>query len=134
MDWLNIPINIEDYQGFVYIITNLKTSQYYIGKKNFWRIAKSKPLKGKKNKRHKKIETDWKDYYGSCNNLLNDIELIGKENFKREIVLLCDSKFTLAYSEIEMQINRRVLFDNMSYNQIINCRLMKNKGPFINGS
>ena len=41
----------DEYEGFVYLITNKKTGQKYIGKK----LAKFKttkpPLKGKKNKR-----------------------------------------------------------------------------------
>jgi len=41
----------EEYEGFVYLITNLTTGQKYIGKK----LAKFKttkpPLKGKKNQR-----------------------------------------------------------------------------------
>ena len=125
INWLNIPEDIENYQGFVYIITNLKNGKYYIGKKNFWRIEKRKSLKGNKNKRHRRVETDWKDYYGSSNKLLIDIEELKKDNFKREILILCASKFDLAYKEIKLQIDKGVLFDTNSYNEIINCRLRK---------
>ena len=49
----------DEYEGFVYLITNLKTGQKYVGKK----LAKFKttkpPLKGKKNKRRGYKESDW---------------------------------------------------------------------------
>ena len=57
-----IPEGIE---GFVYIITNTTNNRKYIGKK----LAKFKktrpPLKGRKNKRREKVESDWRDYWGS---------------------------------------------------------------------
>ena len=49
----------DEYEGFVYLITNNTTGQKYIGKK----LAKFKttkpPLKGKKNKRRGYKESDW---------------------------------------------------------------------------
>ena len=57
--------NIDDAQGFVYLITNLTTNLKYVGKKNFWSVRKLPPLKGKTRKRTKRVESDWKDYYGS---------------------------------------------------------------------
>lgn len=53
------------YQGFVYLITNNSNAFKYIGKKNLWGILKRKPLKGKSNRRHSRVETDWQGYYGS---------------------------------------------------------------------
>ena len=58
-------INIipDEYEGFVYLITNTTNNQKYVGKK----LAKFKttkpPLKGKKNKRRGTKESDWKDYW-----------------------------------------------------------------------
>jgi hypothetical protein len=53
----------EDCEGFVYLITNLADGRKYVGKK----LAKFKktrpPLKGKKNKRREKVESDWQDYW-----------------------------------------------------------------------
>ena len=55
--------------GFIYKITNLTNDKKYIGKKQCQSIRKRPPLKGKKNKRHEKIETDWKTYTSSSNGL-----------------------------------------------------------------
>ena len=46
MNWL-LPenVNLEEYVGFVYKITNLKNNKYYIGKKFFWYNKKKKLTK-----------------------------------------------------------------------------------------
>jgi hypothetical protein len=127
MEWENVPDDISEYVGFVYCITNLTNGKKYIGKKNFWRTKKLPPLKGKKNKRHSKVETDWRQYYGSCNKLLKDVEELGEDNFKREIIECHTCKFDLAYAEAQHQFDLRVLFSNDYYNEIINIRLRKRK-------
>jgi len=124
-EWLNIPEDLEPYQGFVYCITNLTNDKKYIGKKFFWRDKKLKPLKGKKNKRHFRVETDWRNYWGSCTSLIEDIKILGKDKFKREMLGFCPNKFDCAYFELKEQMNRNVLFDNNYYNEIINVRLRK---------
>ena len=37
-------------------------------------------------------ESDWKTYTGSCNQLNEDIEKIGKQDFKFEILCWCKNK------------------------------------------
>lgn len=124
--WHKMPKDISKYQGFVYKITNLVNGRMYVGKK-FFKFKKSrKPLKGRTNKRHYTIESDWKDYYGSDTSLLKDIERLGKHNFKREVLGCYESKFECAYYEAKTQFDLNVLFDKMYYNGIINCRI---KGP-----
>ena len=74
----------EGCEGFVYLITNLTNDRKYIGKK----LAKFKttkpPLKGRKNKRRGYKESDWKTYWGSSDNLLADVEKLGKDKFTRD--------------------------------------------------
>jgi len=125
MKWENVPNNIEDHLGFVYLITNLKNDKRYIGKKQFWKQIRRKPLKGKKRVRLDRVESDWNNYYGSSNKLLADIELYGKAFFKREILTCYDSKFDLAYGELEAQMCADVLYSKEYYNEIINVRLRK---------
>ena len=127
-DWYNLKDNYKDYYGFIYIITNLKTGQYYIGKKFFWKQIIRKPLKGKIRRRRCLIESDWKEYYGSSKELLTDIETQGNQNFKREIIKYCKDKWECSYFEMVEQVKRKVLFDEFSYNGIINVRLGKKKG------
>ena len=112
-----------DCEGFVYLITNLTNDRKYVGKK----LAKFKkvrpPLKGKKNKRRSKVESDWRDYWGSSDNLLADVAEIGPENFKREILYLCPSRGIMSYLEAKEQFDRRVLETDDYYNGIINVRV-----------
>jgi hypothetical protein len=95
----------EDCVGFVYEITNLTTSRKYIGKKlakfskTTYRMVKLKNGTKKRKKIKSKIESDWMDYYGSSIELSKDVEELGKENFKREILFFCKSKAECSYIE-----------------------------------
>lgn len=109
--------------GFIYIITNTVTGKKYIGKKQMKSVKKMAPLKGKKNKRHKETETDWKGYTSSSNEVNEDIKKYGKHSFTFEIIRLCDSKFELAYYEAKLQFDNDVLLNDKFYNGIINCRI-----------
>jgi len=113
----------DEYEGFVYLITNQKTGQKYIGKK----LAKFKttkpPLKGKKNKRRGYKESDWQDYWSSSERLKEDVAQLGPENFTREILYLCKSRAEMSYIEAREQFDRRVLESDEYYNGIINVRV-----------
>jgi hypothetical protein len=109
--------------GFVYIIENSSTSRKYIGKKQCLTTVKLRPLKGKRNKRHVEKETDWKTYCGSSEQLLKDIENLGKDKFTFNIIKFCDSKSELAYCEAKLQFDNDVLLREDYYNGIINVRI-----------
>ena len=119
----------EECVGYVYIITCIPTGRKYIGKKlaKFSKITyKTVKLKNgtKKRKRIKgKIDSDWKEYWGSSPNLQADIEQLGKENFTREILHYCGSKAETSYIEAREQFERKVLESDDYYNGIINCRI-----------
>ena len=115
--------NIDLPYGFIYKITNLTNDKKYIGKKQCQSIKKRPPLKGKKNKRHEKIETDWKTYTSSSNELNKDLEQLGKNSFKFEILRWCNSKWELSYYEARLQFKEEVLLRNDYYNGIINVRI-----------
>lgn len=113
----------QDVVGFVYIITNTTNDRQYIGKK-LAKFSRTKPpLKGKKNKRRTKVESDWKDYYGSSDELNEDIGKLGKDNFKREILFYCYSKSELSYIEAREQFNYKVLESDKYYNGHIRVRV-----------
>lgn len=123
-----IPDNVI---GFVYIITNKTNNRKYIGKKlasftkTYIRMVtlKSGVKKKKKIKRH--VESDWRDYYGSCVELLNDVTILGKDKFHREIIQYCYSKGELSYTEAKLQFKHDVLLNDEYYNGIINCKIHK---------
>ena len=113
----------DEYEGFVYLITNTTTGQKYIGKK----LAKFKttkpPLKGKKNKRRGTKESDWREYYGSSDRLNADVATLGADKFTREILYLCKGRGEMSYIEAREQFDRRVLETDEYYNGIINVRV-----------
>ena len=113
----------DEYEGFVYLITNLTNNQKYIGKK----LAKFKttkpPLKGKKNKRRGYKESDWRTYWGSSDRLNADVASLGEDKFKREILYLCKGRGEMSYIEAREQFDRRVLETDDYYNGIINVRV-----------
>jgi hypothetical protein len=112
-----------DCVGFVYEITNTTNGKKYIGKK----LAKFKrsrpPLKGRKNKRRFKVDSDWRDYYGSSDALLEDIQKIGNDKFTREILFYCKNKGELSYVEAREQFARKVLESDDYYNGHIRVRV-----------
>ena len=81
------------------------------------------PLKAEKNKRRTTVESDWQDYYGSSDELTADIEKIGKEKFKREILYYCYSKGECNYIEAREQFRHRVLESDEWYNGHIRVRV-----------
>ena len=130
------PINElpDDVVGFVYQITNTTNDRMYIGKKLAKFKRSRKPLKGRKNKRRYKVDSDWQDYYGSSDELTIDIKKLGKEHFKREILFYCYSKAELSYVEAREQFARKVLESDNYYNGHIRVRvhgkgIVKRKPP-----
>ena len=116
--------NIDDNVSFVYIITNLKTDKKYIGKNTFVNTTRV----AKKNSKKRKIvrkESDWKKYYGSSKTLLSDIEIYGKQYFKRTILHLCKTKTQATYFEAKEQFKRGCLESDKWYNEWIYCRIQK---------
>ena len=114
---------------YIYRITNLTTGKEYIGKKQL--ESKINVKLGKKEKASlptqrgrtpsKKLvvkESNWKDYWGSCKPLLDDIKKLGPEKFKREILKLCPNKKMLTYWEVSYQIKEDVLLRD-TYNETI---------------
>jgi hypothetical protein len=114
---------IGDYVGFVYLITNLDNDKKYIGKKWFWSTKKLPPLKGKKRKRTVVKESDWKQYYGSSEEVKLLLEQHGKDNFKREILRLCKTKGECTYYEAKLQFDFDVLLRDDYYNEFIGCKI-----------
>jgi len=119
----------EDCVGFVYLITNITTERKYIGKKlakfskTTQKTVKLKNGSKKKKKIRTKVDSDWRDYYGSSPELSKDVELFGKDNFKREILYYCKSKSECSYIEAREQFSRRVLESKDWYNGHIQVRV-----------
>lgn len=130
-EWENIPENIDDYLGFVYLIEIVNIPEdypkdkptKYLGKKIFWSNTKLKPLKGKTRSRRVMKESDWKKYYGSSNDLKEILKKYGPDIFKRTILHCCETKWTMSYLETLEQMRHGVLFDDSFFNGIIHFRI-----------
>ena len=83
--------------GFVYLITNTKTTKAYVGCKQYFSM-------GKKKKKHK-----WEIYTGSSKYLNEDIKKIGKEHFTFEVIAEYKNKRSLRYYEAYYQMKWDVL-------------------------
>jgi hypothetical protein len=123
----------EDSIGFIYKITHIPSSKYYIGKKSLEsirnvKIGKRELIKIKEERRaagiggraslKKKVRkaSDWEKYYSSNEWIIEQVKE-GKENeFKREIIQFCTSKKTLSYYEIYWMFKYDVLSDDNSLN------------------
>ena len=106
--------------GYVYLITNTVTGRKYIGKKLFW-FRKTKQVKGKK--KRIKVESDWRDYWSSSDEVKKDVETVGTDKFIREILHICPNKGPCNYLEAREQMDRRVLETEDYYNGQIQCRV-----------
>lgn len=133
MTWLyqNAPIESlpDECIGFVYLITNNLSGKKYIGKKlakfarTTYRTVRLKNGTKKKKKIRSKIDSDWREYYGSNDQLNADVKQLGTENFTREILYFCTSKAECSYIEAREQFSRRVLESTDYYNGHIQVRV-----------
>lgn len=117
--------DLSDWVGFVYIITEKDTDMKYVGKK-FFHKKKTLPItKTRKRRKHTRVESDWKDYFGSSVKVQTLLEEKGADAFDREILRLCKTKGDCAYYETKEQFDREVLTRDDYYNGIINCRISR---------
>ena len=114
---------LEEWVGFVYVITEKNTGMKYVGKKFFHRKKTLPITKTRKRRKHTRVESDWKTYFGSSVKVQQLLEEHGAEAFDREIIRLCKTKGDCAYYETKEQFDREVLIQPDYYNGIINCRI-----------
>ena len=119
-------VDIGDFFGYVYRITNLQTGKKYIGRKYF--TQRRKPRGGK---RKVTSESDWKSYYGSSAELKDDIKKFGHSIFRREIISLHKTLGQVNYEETKQLFLNNVLIEALDdgspayYNSNILGRYMK---------
>jgi hypothetical protein len=100
--------NIQDNFGFVYLIECIETNRKYLGRKYFWSF---RTPKGKKRK--VKQESDWKQYYGSCPELKEDVKKFGKDKFTRTILSLHKTGGKTNYEETRQLFVNNVLTESL---------------------
>jgi hypothetical protein len=126
----------DDVFGFIYKITNGKTNEFYIGKKQVVSVRKRNfgkreiaALEDKRMKKYEMItkESDWKQYRSS-NKIVkswfeeNERALAEGRNddinaqLKLEILRFCSNKKSLTYYELQEQFAHDVLGDELALN------------------
>jgi hypothetical protein len=118
-----LDADIEGYQAFCYIITRLDTGRSYIGKKRLIKKTSKPPLKGKKRKRVTYGSSDWREYFGSSDELLADIEKTGKDNFRREILFLAKGLGDSSFVELYFQLLTWSISSKNWYNGWVSARI-----------
>jgi hypothetical protein len=119
MDWVyngkevkSIDDLPKDCIGFIYKITNTKTNEYYIGKKNIYQRRTLPPLKGYKRKRKVIKESKWQSYRSSN----SEVKEWNEDYITLEILRFCKSKKSLTYYELQEQFAHDVLSDPLAKN------------------
>ncbi len=97
--------DIKQYFGFVYQITDLIDNKKYIGKKFIW--CKRKGVKK---------ESNWSSYFSS-HEIIRGLAKLTPTRFKREILVLCDTKGETNFREIEIIIKMDALWADNFYNE-----------------
>lgn len=116
--------------GFVYRIERISDGKFYLGKKLAYftkTTVKTVTLKNgtkKKKKIRSFVPSDWQTYWSSSAELVKDVQDLGEEAFKREILCFCGNKGSLSYYELCYQMDNRVLENrDKTYNGIVNVRI-----------
>ena len=117
--------DIGEHYGFVYCITNVLSGRRYIGRKYFWSLRKPR---GKS--RRVRSESDWKRYYGSCDDLNVERKEVGNYAFRREILSIHTKKSLCNYEETRQLFINNVLIESLNgepafYNSNILGRYMR---------
>lgn len=114
--------------GFVYQITDTDSGMKYIGRKY---LSKAKTVSRRvklKNgtkvtkKKKSRVESDWMTYTGSCKPLNEQIEKLGKEKFKFEILAFGFTKGQVNFLEEYIQMKASVMIDDSYYNDSVGAR------------
>lgn len=114
------------YEGYIYMTTNLETGRSYIGKKNFFHKTNVKlgkkelaalPVTRGRTKQTKLVikSSDWRTYYGSAQEIKEDLKKYPKDKFVRVILRLCKSKKELTYFECKYLFQYGVLEDSTKW-------------------
>lgn len=114
------------YEGYIYMTTNLETNRSYIGKKNFFhknnvKLGKKElaalPVTRGRTKQTKLVikPSDWKTYYGSAQEIKEDLKKYPKDKFVRAVLKLCKTKKELTYFECKYLFQYGVLEDSTKW-------------------
>lgn len=141
-DMLKVEDIPDDSVGFVYKITHTPTDRIYIGKK--FLKSKRKVKIGKRELAKIKLErselkkggrlpmskivikdSDWIEYFSSNDDIKEMVADGRGDEFKREVLIFCNSKKSLSYYEVKYQFEYNVLENDTSFNSNIMGKFFK---------
>tara|TARA_R110000803_G_scaffold22060_2_gene55084 strand:+ start:2224 stop:2643 length:420 start_codon:yes stop_codon:yes gene_type:complete len=99
--------------GFIYLISNIETGQYYLGKKSLYSHRTLPPLKGTKRKRKVTKESKWQEYMSS------NPEVQEWTSYTKEILECCNTPKELTFRETEALFCLKTMEDERSLNSNI---------------
>ena len=108
--------------GFIYIITHKTTGRKYCGRKL---LTKAHTRQKNKKKIRTRVESDWKTYWSSSPELLEQIERDGTDNFVREVLVFAFNKAQLMYLEERFLYTVGAMESEMWINSNIRARIFK---------
>lgn len=85
------------------------------------RVLKKDGTKTTKKKKSR-VESNWRDYMGSCKPLLEDIKRLGSHHYKFEIIAFGETKGQVNFLEEYVQMCERVMIDDSYYNDSVGAR------------
>ena len=106
--------DIGDCYGFVYRITNIANGKKYIGRKYFWQKRKPRTCSSNARRRRVTTESNWRDYYGSCPELKEDVAKYGRDSFAREILSLHKTIGKCNFEETRQLFLNNVLTESLT--------------------
>lgn len=108
--------------GFLYKITHTPTGKWYIGRKM---LTKTKTTQSKGVKTKSKVDSDWKDYWSSSDDVKALVAEKGEKEFKREILHFVTTKAALTYAEEYALYVTGSLFDSNCFNNNIRAKIYR---------
>ena len=105
---------IGDNYGFVYKITCSTTNRSYIGRKYFWQKRKPRNTNSTTKRRRVTSESNWRNYFGSSDELKADVAKYGRDAFTREILSLHETPGRVNYEETRQLFLHDVLTESLT--------------------
>lgn len=112
--------------AFVYEITNNSTGRKYIGKK-LLKFTKRKRVKRSLRRKVTKTDSDWKSYYGSNKELIDERDRLGADIFTRRILRFCETKGEASYFESKLILENDAILKDEYYNSWVSMKINKNQ-------
>ena len=122
--WSGVKVDPEEHFGFIYMMTDLTTGEFYVGKKNVW--IKKPRQKGCKTAIASPVspkwkpccwkESDWRTYKGSSKYWSKHMKNNPDHKYDYRVLACCGSKGVLHFAELVAIIFSKSLVSEKGFN------------------